>query len=236
MSLLLSTLAPGENVVANGDFSVWDKYTGKGITVTSVGVSRETFLKDWYGGPGVGATATYDVVDIEPGQTEVPGKPKRHLRIAWQTAPTAGETQHGNAFRMTFLEYFGIQDVRIFSGKTVAFSFHARIVSKDPAAALEIVPIMWHSYDPAQSARGKGYELFEASGKPGVVAVVQGAPNPNAAVTLTTKWQLFEKRITLPDVSDKTITSGHYTGVGFDLCSTSAPTIDIANVEVRALQ
>ena len=230
---LLFALALGDNAVVNGDFSDWPTYTGKGLTTTSVGVDRAQFLTHWYGGPGQGATATYDVVDFPEGQTEVPGNPKRHLRIAWTAPPESGETQHVNAFRGTFLEYFGLQDVRLFSGKTVSLNFYARIVSDDTGATLPIVPILWHSYDPTNPAKGEGYQLFESSGEPGIVAVAQGPPNPKAIHTLTTKWQRFEVPITLPDVSSIKITPGHYTGLGFDMITRAAPTIDIGNVEAR---
>lgn len=228
--------ALGDNAVVNGDFSDWPTYTGKGLTTTSVGVERAQFLTHWYGGPGQGATATYDVVNFPEGETEVPGNPKRHLRIAWSTSPESGETQHVNAFRGTFLEYFGLQDVRLFSGKTVSLQFYARIVSEDPKATLPVVPIMWHSYDPTNPVKGVGYQLFESSGEPGVVAVAQGPPNPKAIYTLTTRWQRFEVPITLPDVSSIKITPGHYTGLGFDMIIRAAPTIDLANVEARAME
>ena len=99
----------------------------------------------------------------------------------------------------------------------------------------------WHSYDAHtpryQGSEGVGYELFESSGTPGVVAVALGAPNPSAACRVTSKWQRFERRITLPDVEGKSITPGHYTGVGFDLVVRCAPVLDIAKVAVptRAL-
>lgn len=231
--LLLIALASSDNVVVNGDFSDWPTYTGQGLATTTVGVDRSRFLTHWYGGPGVGATATYDVVEFPEGQLEVPGNPKRHLRITWQSPPATGEEQHKDAFRGTFLEYFGLQDVHIFSGKTVVLRFYARIVSDDPKATLDVVPIMWHSYDPTNPVKGEGYQLFESSGEPGKVAVAQGPPNPRAIRTLTPRWQRFEVPITLPETSDKKVTPGHYTGLGFDMIIRAAPTIDIANVEAH---
>lgn len=236
-ALLVFLLAAplGENVIVNGDFSDWPAYTGKGLTTTSAGVDRSKFLTHWYGGPGSGATATYDVVPFPAGQTDVPGEPKQHLRVAWTAPPTAGEDQHNEAIRWTFLEYFGLQDVWLFSGQTVLLSFYARIKSSDPDATLPVVPIMWHSYDPANPVKGEGYQLFESSGESGAVAVAQGPPDPKAIQILTTSWQRFEATIALPDVSAKKITPGHYTGLGFDMVTRAAPTIDIANVEARAV-
>ena len=229
-------LADG-NAVENGDFEVWDGYSGTGVTTTSVGVPLGSIPKDWYGGPGVGATATYDVVDLPPGQTAVPGAPRRHLRVSWSRPPSddwPGEAQHQPAFRFTFLEYFGIQDVRRFAGQTVRFSFHGRVGRGE----LDMVPILWHSYDANTpgivGVKGRGYELFESSGRPGEVAVAQGRPNPAAVCHLTAAWGRFGKLITLPSTDGKSITPGHYTGVGFDLISRAAPTIDLARVRVES--
>ena len=95
-----------------------------------MGVARGSIPQDWYGGPGYDATATYDVVEFEPGQDDVPGNPKRHLRITWLAAASRGGSQHRPAFRGTFLEYFGIRDVRCLSGETVIFSFYARVADE----------------------------------------------------------------------------------------------------------
>ena len=223
------------NAVVNGDFALWDHYKG-GVTTTSQGVAANSIPLHWYGGPGAGATATYDVVDFPQGQTAVPGNPKRHLRVTWSVPPSKawGEGQHQGIPRYTFLEYFGIQDVRRFSGETVTLSFYARVSEGE----LRMVPIAWHSYDPSTPGiagiKGKGYELFDASGTPGTVTVAQGMPNPNAVCLLTSNWQRFEKIITLPDVKDKSITPGHYTGIGFDLYQAFGPvSIDIADVQLE---
>src|SRR3546814_15560570 len=58
-----------------------------------------------------------------------------------------------------------------------------------PIYPVDVIPIMWHSYDAETpgivAVKGKGYELFEPSGKPGVVAVAQGAPRGEAVCHLT---------------------------------------------------
>ncbi len=186
--------------------------------------------------PRRGGKATYDGIDFDPQQTEVPGHPKRFFRITWHKPPSKdwpGEAHHHGELRFTFLEYFGIKDVRVFAGKTVVMSFWARV----DHGSLGLIPILWHSYDSATpgivGVKGKGYELFEASGKPDVVAVASGKPNPAAACKLSIKWTKFEKRITLPSTEGKSITAGHYTGVGFDLDSRFTGSVDLANVEVR---
>lgn len=223
------------NAVTNGDFHDLGAYAGP-VTTTSVGVPAGSLPTDWYGGPGVGATATYEVREFAEGQTDVPGDPKRYLRVSWSVAPPEdwpGETHHQPAFRGTFLEYFGIRDVRKFSGKTVRMSFYARVESGE----WDIVPILWHSYDAETpgitGVKGKGYELFESSGKKGEVAVAQGEPRPEAVCRLTERWQRFEKTIALPDVSERSITPRHYTGVGFDFHTRVLASVDIAQVRVE---
>ncbi|MCC6694961.1 MAG: hypothetical protein IT365_04930 [Candidatus Hydrogenedentes bacterium] len=230
---------PGENLVRNGNFLAWDTYSGKGVTTTSVGVPPNSLPKDWYGGPGVGATATYDVVPFSPGQTDVPGNPERFFRVSWSVSPTKdwpGEAHHQPAFRFTFLEYFGMGDVHLLEGKTAICSFYARTNE----GSVDIVPLLWHSYDAntpgIAGVKGKGYELFESSGKPGVVTVAQGAPNPEAVCRLTSRWQRFEKRIALPGTQNKSVTPGNYTGVGFDLVAREVNTIDLAEIRVVPLQ
>lgn len=226
------------NAVQNGDFSVWTSYKGSGVTTQSVGTPPGSLPDDWYGGPGVGGKATYDGVDFDLEQTEVPGQPKRFLRVHWHAPPAkdwSGEAHHQGVFRFTFLEYFGIKDVRVFAGKTVVMSFWARV----DRGELDLIPIMWHSYD-GQTAgiagvKGKGYELFESSGQQRVIAVASGKPNPAAVCRLTPKWMKFEKQIALPSIGDRSITAGHYTGVGFDLDSRFAGSIDLAKIEVRVV-
>ncbi len=117
----------------------------------------------------------------------------------------------------------------------MAVSFYARASE----GTVGVTPIMWHSYD-AQTpgivgVKGQGYELFEASGKPGEIAVAHGSPRPAAVCHVTDRWQRFEKLITLPTTEGKSITAGHYTGVGFDLASRRRLAIDLANVQVHAV-
>jgi hypothetical protein len=216
------------NLVLNGDFATGSM--SGGATVTSVGTPIADF---WYGGPGSGATAHYEVIaDASSGSFP------RYLRIAWSIAASSGESQHAPAFRYTFLENYLTtgnldHDVRAFYGHTVEVSFWARVGS----GAIQIVPIAWQSWD-SQTAgiagvKGQGYELFESSGQPDVVAVAQGDPNPNAPVTVTTDWQHFTTRITIPDSTGKALSADAYTGFGFDFANIYGPILDIADLEAR---
>jgi hypothetical protein len=228
----------GPNVLGNGDFSQWDSYQGRGVTTTSIGVPPDSIPKHWYGGPGVGATATYDVAAFAPGQREVPGNPKRHLQIRWATSASRdwpGETHHVPAFRCTILENFSMTDVRRFAGQPMLVRFSARVGS----GSIHLIPILWHSYDSQTSGvaavKGKGYELFESSGEVGVAAVAQGKPRPQAICEVTTDWRRFERVITLPGLEGQKLTPDNYTGVGFDFDDRYCPVLDLAQVDVRPL-
>jgi hypothetical protein len=227
----------GGNVLGNGDFHEWKNYAA-GVTTESVGTPPNSLPTHWYGGPGVGAIATYDRIETSPQDRERMGIGPWHFRVAWskpQSDGWRGETHHQPAFRFTFLECFEIGDVRKFAGKSVRVSFFGR----SPTGKLELVPILWHSYDAntpgIQGIKGKGYELFESSGQTGKVAVAQGKPDAAAMCELGPSWARIEKIIALPAVEGKSITPGHYTGVGFDLVARGAPTIALANIEVREL-
>lgn len=228
----LGFAADSANFLENGDFHLWN---GAGpVTTTSVGVPPDSLPQDWYGGPGAGATATYAVRESTAEERDS-GAPPRYLRVSWSAAPSAdwpGEAHHQPDFRFTFLEYFGVRDVAALAGSTVRMRFRARAAE----LPVDIIPILWHSYDAATPGiagiKGKGYELFEASGESGVVAVASGAPRHAAICALTQEWKWYERTIVLPGVDGKSIIAGHYTGVGFDLHKRCAPTIDIAEVEV----
>ncbi|GMW02494.1 MAG: hypothetical protein AMXMBFR84_36300 [Candidatus Hydrogenedentota bacterium] len=224
------------NAVKNGNFEHWDDYSG-GVTTTSVGVPSGSIAKDWYGGPGVNATATYDRLEFTENQTEVPGNPKYFFRVSWSKAPEGwtGEAHHLPDYRCTFLEYFGMGDVSTFAGKTLRVSFFARVMEGE----LDIVPIVWQSRDhvtPGITAvKGKGYELFEAADTSGEVKVAQGRPRPAAICRLNTQWQRFQKDITLPGMDGFSVSPGNYTGFGFDLIENGKPTIDIAQIVVQPI-
>ena len=99
--------------------------------------------------------------------------------------------------------------------------------------------------------KGREYELFEASGTPGVVAVANGAPDADAICLTSTSWQRFKKTVYIPALNavNSTTYSGHasdtsrtlttpqnggYFGIGFDLhfTGTPGPTIEIRRVNV----
>lgn len=226
------------NVLLNGNFHEWKDYK-HGVTTESVGTPPNSLPLHWYGGPGVGAIATYDRLQASGADKDQGLVGGSYFRVAWSKPPSKnwpGETHHAPTFRFTFLESFEIADVRKFAGKNVRVTFFGR----SPTGKVEIVPILWHSYDSQTpgitGVIGKGYELFESSGKWNDVAIARGKPNPAASCLLQPKWQRFERTIALPDVGSRSITAGHYTGVGFDKVTRGAPTIDLANIEVRELR
>jgi hypothetical protein len=231
-------LPAGANALRNGDFHEWKDYKG-GVTTQSVGTPPNSLPTHWYGGPGVGAIATYDRIKTSLNGQDRSDRNEWALQVAWskpQSDQWPGETHHSPAFRFTFLESFEIADVRKFAGKNVRMAFWGR----SPTGNIEIVPILWHSYDAntagIKGINGKGYELFESSDHPGKVAIAEGSPNSAAKCELGPQWKHFVKVIALPTVDGKSITPGHYTGVGFDLIARGAPTIELANIEVMELR
>lgn len=232
LAIVAAISADSASILENGDFHLGN---GSGpVTTTSVGVPPNSLPKDWYGGPGVGATATYEIRE-SPTDDKETGAPDRYLRVSWSAAPSQdwpGEAHHQPHFRFTFLEYFGVRDVNALAGTTVRVRFRARAVG-DP---VDIIPILWHSYDASTpgiaAVKGKGYEIFEASGEFDSVAVASGAPHAAAVCRLTTEWEVYKQTVTLPATAGRSITAGHYTGVGFDLHERAAPTIEIAEIEV----
>src|SRR4051812_14968726 len=69
------------NALSNGDFHEWKNYKG-GITTESVGTPPASLPTHWYGGPGVGAIATYDRIKMS---LENPGRAgdRWAMRVAW---------------------------------------------------------------------------------------------------------------------------------------------------------
>ncbi|HEY2894872.1 MAG TPA: hypothetical protein VGJ16_11680 [Pirellulales bacterium] len=227
-----------ENALRNGDFHEWKDYKG-GVTTESVGTPPNSLPTHWYGGPGVGAIATYDRIKTSLNGHDGSDKNDWALQVAWskpQSDQWPGETHHSPAFRFTFLESFEIADVRKFAGRNVRVAFWGR----SPTGNVDIVPILWHSYDAntagIKGIKGKGYELFESSGQASKVQVAQGRPGAAAKCELRPKWQKFIRIITLPTIEGKSITPGHYTGVGFDLIARGDPTIELARIEVTELR
>jgi hypothetical protein len=172
-------------------------------------------------------------------RVKVPGHSRQFFRIAWSVPPSASwpgdAVSHPGQFRMTVIENFGIGDVRKLAGQSVLFSFYGRT----NLPSFDVIPLMWHSYN-AQTpgivaVKGKGFELFEASGRIGVVAVARGTPRPTAVCHLTNHWQRFERILALPTVEGKSITAGNYTGAGFDLISRKLVTLDLAKIEIRPI-
>ena len=130
-----------ENALGNGDFHEWKDYKG-GVTTESVGTPPNSLPTHWYGGPGVGAIATYDRIETSLKDKERSGSDRKQwaLQVAWtkpQSDQWPGETHHSPAFRFTFLESFEIADVRKFAGKNVRLGFWGR----GSTGKVEIVPI-----------------------------------------------------------------------------------------------
>ncbi len=82
-----------------------------GVSTESVGTPSNSLPTHWYGGPGVGAIATYDRIEIAAEDKERLKIDSWGFRVAWskpQSGQWPGEAHHSPGFRFTFLESFEI--------------------------------------------------------------------------------------------------------------------------------
>jgi hypothetical protein len=101
-----------------------------------------------------------------------------------------------------------IEDVRVLAGQTATISF-------------------WAKADSSRTIGVANQQSF-GSGGSGFVATSIG----NA--TLTTSWQRFTFTYTVPSISGKTIGTGNYGGIYFDLPTTASASYDFWGVQLEA--
>jgi hypothetical protein len=100
-----------------------------------------------------------------------------------------------------------IEGVQNYEGALATLSFHARVSS----GTMTIMPFIVQSFGGGGSAN----------------VVTNGAP-----VVLTTTWQRFWNRFTVPSISGKVIGTNSYLAVGLFSQTMTARTLDFANVEI----
>lgn len=202
-----------------------------GVTTTNEG---KHLVAWWWGGPGVNATTHYEIMQDASIAA-------RYLRMQWLSPGTKGaEMEYPGTNRYTTLEvyYWPLnqdysldldEKVRQFYGKTVEISFDARVA----AGSLNLIPIVWQSWNSSGGERGVHYDIYEASGQTGVVKVARDVSNASAPVTVTAQWQHFTKRIFVADKTGMSLTTYAYTAFGLDFDELYGPTLDIANFTAR---
>lgn len=182
--------AAGKNKVLNGDFGIWQR--GTSFTATGYTADRWYFTRN--------NTTTLSQQTFTPGTAPVSGyEGTYYMRLA----RTAGASS----------DYLlqKIEDVRIFAGQTIQFSYWAK----------------------ASSAVTLNATYFEQNFGSGGSATVT---TTNSATSLTTSWQRFTVTVAIPSITGKTIGTNSFLAVNFQLGSAmgTSITVDIWGVQVEA--
>ena len=189
--------AAGKNKIINGDFGIWQR--GTSFTPAA---NAYTYLADRFRHyrDGSGSTVTVSQQTFISGTAPVSGyEGTYYLRYAQSVAGTGS----------TYSEVAqAIEDVRVYAGQTVTFSFWAK----------------------ADTTRVVTPSLIQVFGSGGSSAVTTNG----AAQTLTTSWARYTASISVPSVSGKTIGSGSFLSLSIVLPLNTTQTIDIWGVQLEA--
>ena len=182
--------AAGKNKIINGDFGIWQR--GTSFTATGYTADRWYFSRN--------NTTTLSQQTFTPGTAPVSGYEGTYFM---RLARTAGASS----------DYLlqKIEDVRMFAGQTVTFSYWAKASS-------------------AVTLNATYFEQNFGSGGSATVATI------NSATSLTTSWQRFTVTVAIPSITGKTIGTSSFLAVNFELGSAmgTSITVDFWGVQVEA--
>ena len=188
--------AAGKNKIINGAFNVWQRGTSISLTNNTYAYGADRFIAYLSFSAG---TSSFSQQTFTPGTAPVAGYEGQYFgRI------TCGSTS-------TYLELNQrIEDVRVFAGQTVTFSFWAK-----SSAAIVITPLFNQHF-----------------GSGGSTTVTTSASN----ITLTSSWVRYTNTITLPSISGKTIGTNSYLNASMTYASgtLNSATIDTWGWQVEA--
>ena len=188
--------AAGKNKIINGAFNVWQRGTSISLTNNTYAYGADRFIAYLSFSAG---TSSFSQQTFTPGTAPVAGYEGQYFgRI------TCGSTS-------TYLELNQrIEDVRVFAGQTVTFSFWAK-----SSAAIVITPLFNQHF-----------------GSGGSTTVTTSASN----ITLTSSWVRYTSTITLPSISGKTIGTNSYLNASMTYASgtLNSATIDTWGWQVEA--
>ena len=189
----------GKNKIINGDFGIW----ARGTSFTSV-PSTKTFTADrlYTQRDGTGATVDVSQQTFTPGTAPVSGYEGTYFLRFNQSVAGSGSTYNSLIQK--------IEDVRIFAGQTVTFSFWAKASSSLSIPALSI-------------------EQNFAAGGSATVSVVG-----SAGFSLTTSWQRFSTTFNIPSISGKTVGTNSALMAEINFANNTVQTIDIWGVQLEA--
>ena len=197
-----SNFAAGKQKILNADFNIWQR--GTSFTVPG---NTDTYTADrfycWHNASS-GGTNTVSRQTFTPGQTDVPNNPNYFMR--W-TVTTVGTGQGVIDFRQK------VEDVSIFAGQTVTFSFYLKSSSASTGSLLAYAT-----------------QNFGSGGSSAVDTAIT-----LSSTSIGTTWTRYTGTVTLPSITGKTIGTSNFVQYFIRLSSLSnGITYDTANWQVEA--
>lgn len=167
----------GKNKVLNGAFDVWQRGTTFNNPVSDTGFLADRFYSVHNGS---GATRTITRETFTPGSAPVAGYESQYfLRYNVSNIGT------GNTYQYITTS---IEDVRIFAGQPITFSFWAK----------------------ANTNINVGWNVDQFFGSGGSAVNYNAAGYPQSTFNLTTSWQRFTATGIMQSISGRTIGSSNY--------------------------
>ena len=186
----------GKNKIINGDFSVWQRGTSFSNPANgSYTADRFKMIYD-----GTGATRTISQQTFTPGTAPVAGYEGTYFMRYAVSAAGTGNTYQG------MQQY--IEDVRIFAGQTITFSF-------------------WAKAEASKTMTPDVTQYFGSGGSANVQTTF-------ATQTITTSWARYSASVTVPSIAGKTIGTGNALQFGFYVPANTTSTLDIWGVQLEA--
>ena len=192
-----NNFAAGKNAIINGDFGIWQRGTSFSNPASGSYIA-DRFLINY---DGTGATRTLSQQTFTPGTAPVAGYEGTFFyRYAHTVAGTAGTYNN-------ILEQY-VEDVRVFAGQTVTYSFWAK----------------------AGSAISLTMGIAQNFGSGGSAVVGVGTQS----ISLTTSWTRFSYTVSIPSVAGKTIGTSSKLDAYVQLAPNTVATIDFWGVQLEA--
>jgi len=193
----VSPFVAGKNKIINGDFGIWQR--GTSFTITSGG---GTYTADRWRADQDGSGYT----KIISQQAFTAGNPITGYEPTYFTRINQSVAGSGQTFNI--IGQF-VEDVRVFAGQTVTFSFWAK----------------------AASATTIGWGYGQEFGTGGSSAYFDDEPYN---ISLTTSWQRFSFTRTVQSVSGKTIGAGSHLDMYIRLPLSATYTVDTWGWQMEA--
>jgi len=187
----------GKNKIINGDLGVW----ARGNTFNAVTTGNYSADRLYLEFDGSGATRNITQQTFTPGSAPVSGyEGTYYAQLAQTVAGTGGSYQN-----------FGtkLEDVRLFAGQTVTYSFWAKVTS----GTLTLTPYI--------------AQLFGTGGSSGVFT-------GTSAQTITTSWARYSVTVTVPSINGKTIGTNSSLFVYLGLPNNSTFTLGVWGFQFEA--